>query len=70
MTATSSSEVVGEKLGDRGRCNACAAVGGRKSRRRAGESAEEDEESSVVLATRRRLTRVARNCLLLRRLGR
>ena len=57
-------------LANRRRCNLCAAVVGRRSRRRARESAEEDEESSVVLATRRRLTRVARNCLRSSRRGR
>ena len=70
MTATSSSEAVGEKQADGRRCNTCAAVGRRRTRRRARESAEEDEESSVVLATRRRLTRVARNCLYCCRRGR
>ena len=57
-------------LADRRRCNSYAADCGRRSRRRARESAEEDEESSVVLATRRRLTRVARNCLRYPRRGR
>jgi hypothetical protein len=70
MTATSSSEAVGEKQADGRRCNTCAAVGRWRSRRRAREGAEEGEESSVVLATRRRLTRVARNCLRMVRLGR
>jgi len=70
MTATSSSEAVGEKQADGRWCNSCAAVGRRRSGRRARESAEEDEESSVVLATRRRLTRVARNCLRVLLLGR